>query len=114
MENKIDIAIEYMSENRSFKVGDLRLGANDLNEIEVAGWSNYLDLKNITKQIAFKELQEIKSIFSKMLEGSDNLKSFLIGKNIKYVLYYDDAGKASITICTEENGIIVWRGPVRD
>jgi len=56
METQIDIAIEYMSENRSFKVGDLRLGADGLNEVEVAGWSRYLDLKNITKQISFKEL----------------------------------------------------------
>jgi len=114
MENKIDIAVEFMKKNQTAKVGDLRLGANSLNEIEVAGWSNYSNLKNITKQIALKELQEIKDLFSEMVETSNKLKFFLIGKSIKHILYYDDAGKASITICTEEDGKIEWKVPVRD
>jgi hypothetical protein len=113
MQDRMDIAIEFMKEGKAFRVGDLRLGANNSNDIEVAGWSNYSSLKNITKPIAKNELEDIKTLFSEMLNESSKLRKFVDGKNIKFVLSYDDGGKGSIEICTEENGDLKWIMPLK-
>jgi hypothetical protein len=108
MQDRIDIAIEFMKDGKSFRVGDLMLGAGNSNEIEISGWSNYSSIKNITEDIARKELDEIKGIFSSMLSASSKLRDFTSEKKLKFILYYDDGGKGSIVICTEEDGYLQW------
>ena len=39
MENKIKIALEFLKDGQSFKVGDLRLGMNGSNTLTVTGFA---------------------------------------------------------------------------
>lgn len=108
MRDKIKIAIEFLKDKKSFLIGDLRLGVNKLGDVEVTGWSQYTDFRNLTKEKSLEELQEIKSLFYKMLKISPELVNFVKEKNITFGLYFDDYGKASIEICSERNGTIKW------
>jgi hypothetical protein len=109
MGNRIKAAIEFLKEGRYFKVDDIRLGINELGDIEVAGWSQYSNIENLTKAICLKELNETKSLFYKMLENSSELKRFIQEKGIEYSLYFNDNSKIFISICSEKNGILKWK-----
>lgn len=108
MEDRIKIAVELLKDKKPFKVGDIGFGINELDEIVITGWSNYINLANITKPIALQELQEIKLLFYKMVDISPDLKEFIKARDIKFELCYDDSGKVGILICSEKNNIITW------
>ena len=109
MRDRIKIAIEFLKDKKSFTVGDLRLGVNKSADIEVTGWSQYTNFRNLTKENSLEELQEIKSLFYDMLKISPELVNFIKGKDIVFNLYFDDYGKASIEICSEKDGNIWWK-----
>jgi hypothetical protein len=109
MENRIKTALEFLKDGQSFSVGDLRLSIDSYNCLVVTGWSQYSNLTNLTKKNSLQELQEIKSLFSEMIDSSAELKKFAEKRCIEYVLSFDDYGKASIDICTENNGILIWQ-----
>jgi len=113
MENKIKIALEFLKDGQSFTVGDLRLSMGDSNLLIVTSWSQYLNFSNLTKANSLRELTEIKNIFSDMIATSDDLKRFIVDKSIKYILCYDDGGKASIDICSEMDGVVKWEAELR-
>lgn len=106
--SRIKMAVEFLKEGKFFRVGDLRLGIDESGNIEVAGWSQFVNLESITKANCIVELGEIKALFHKMIEDSSDLKFFLQGKLVIYSLYFDDYGKASIAICSEEHGLVKW------
>ncbi len=108
MENRIKIALEFLKDGQSFSVGDLMLGIDSFNCLVVTGWSQYSNFTNLTKENSIQELEEIKSLFSKMLNSSAELKKFTEKKSIEYVLSFDDYGKVSINICSEKNGVLKW------
>lgn len=114
MHNRIKIAIEFLKDYQSFSVGNLRLSINELGDIEVTGWSQYTSLHNLTKIKALEELEQIKSLFTEMLSASSELIKFIEGRSIKYNLWFDDYGKASITICSERNNIVHWEINLED
>jgi hypothetical protein len=109
MENRIKIALEFLKEGQSFSVGDLRLGIDSYNCLVVTGWSQYSNFTNLTKRNSIQELEEMKSLFSEMLNSSAELKKFAEKKCIEYVLSFDDNGKASIDICSEKDGVLKWQ-----
>jgi hypothetical protein len=108
MFGKVKTAIEFLKDGQSFTVADLRLSIEENNTLRVTGWSQYIDFENLTTQQSIKELEEIKSLFKRMIEVSSDLRTFIEGKSIKYSLYFDDYGRASIPICSEENGLLKW------
>ena len=108
LNERIKTAIEFMKEGKSFLVGDLRFGTSELNEVKISGWSNYVNLRNIDRNIALKELMGIKSQFLASIESSPELETFIKDKVIEYVLFLDDYGKGSIQLVSEKNGIIKW------
>jgi len=109
MRDKIKIAIEFLKDKKSFLVGDLRLEANELGDIEITGWSQYTNFRNLTKENSLEELQGIKSLFYDKLKVSPELANFIKGKDIVFNLYFDDYGKASIEICSEKDSNICWK-----
>jgi len=109
MENRIKTTLKFLNDGQSFKIGDLRLGIENENILTVSGWSQYLDLSNLSKSICLEELAEIKRIGSDMIDSSNDLKSFRVNKSVKYILYYDDGGKTSIEICSEKDEVINWK-----
>src|SRR5258708_4065163 len=108
MNGRIKTAIEFLKEGKSFRVGDMRLGIDESGDIEVAGWSQFTNLENITQTTCTKELEEIKTLFTEMIEDSPELKEFIQGKSVLYSLYFDDYGKTWIAICSEKSGFIKW------
>ncbi len=108
MNKKLEIAIEFLKNGQSFTVDDLRLEIVDGNSFVVTGWSRYLNFSSLNKEKSIEELSEIKTVFSSMLETSNNLKDFISDKSIEYKLCFDDGGKASIDICSEKHGILKW------
>ena len=71
------------------------------------------NVKNITKTRALKELKETKELFKKMINTSNDLREFIEGREIEYVLSYN-YGMGSLEICSEKNGIIKWTNDVND
>jgi len=107
MENRIKIAVEFLKNGQSFMVGDLRLGIEKPGSVYVTGWSTYDNLENLTKQIALKELQEIKCVFQKMVDISPELKDFIGNNSIEYNLAFN-YGQGAIGVCSEKDGKIIW------
>lgn len=107
MENRIKMAVEFLKDGQSFKVGDLRLGVENPGSVYVTGWSTYNNLENLTKQIALKELQEIKGLFQKMVNASPELKEFIQYKSVEFNLAFD-YGQGAIGVCSEKDEKIVW------
>ena len=97
-----------MKDEKSFLVGDLRLGVNELDEIKISGWSKYIDLAKIDKKIALNELTQIKPRFLNMVQNTSELTTFIEGKVLEFVLFFDDYGKGSLQLVSEKNGIIKW------
>jgi hypothetical protein len=108
MQSRIKEAIEFLKDRESILVGDLRLSLNDAGAVQVTGWSNYTDFRNLNKQICSKELGDVKSVFSEMLASSEEFSAFIHDKPVEYYLDYDDYGKTSIGICSEINGYLIW------
>ena len=108
MEKRIKTALEFLKDGQSFTVGELRLDVEESGIIEVTGWSQFKNFSNLTKQQSLKELEEIKSLFYKMVDISIDLRNFIGGKSIKFNLYFDDYGKGSIGICSEKDGKVKW------
>lgn len=113
MEERIRTALEFLKDGQTFTVGDLRLGAENPGAIEVTGWSQYMNFANLTKQQCLRELEEIKTLFYKMVDASAELKDFIKDKSIAFNLYFDDYGKGSIGLCSEKNDIVNWEADIR-
>lgn len=111
---KLKIAIEFLKDGKSFPVEGLRFEIGDNNTFIVIGWSDYLNFENLTKKNSLIKLELIKDLFKYMCETSAELRDFIIGKEVVYQLYYDDAGKLSIPICLERSGIVKWEANIKD
>jgi|SRR6185312_13033446 len=109
MNDIILTVIELLKSGHPCSIGDIQLDTNKLGEITITGFSKYNNLKNITKEIALKELGETKSIYIGMVEVSNEMKIFTQGRPVIFNLNYDDAGKTSLLICSEKNGLIDWK-----
>lgn len=113
MEDRIKTAVEFLKDGQSFKVGDLRLGVEKPGGVYVTGWSAYNNLENLTKQIALKELQEIKDLFQKMVDISPELKVFIEDRSIEFNLAFDYA-QGAIGVCSEKEGKIIWEADLTE
>ncbi len=114
MRDQIEIAVKFLKENKSYKVGDLRLWISQESVIEVTGYSNYIYFENLTRLNCLQELKEIKDLFSKMIAASNDLKKFVSGRSIVYNLDFDSYGKAGAAICTEKNGLVIWLAELKN
>lgn len=108
MKERIKTAVEFLRDGQSVKVGNLRLGMDSKHEMYVTGWSHYLNIENLKKHNALKELDEIKNLFGQMLQSSEELKRFILDKQITYNLAFDYR-MGAIGICSEKNGKIEWK-----
>lgn len=105
--NRIKNALILIKSGHPMKVGDLTLSNQNKNDFSVIGWTNTIDLKNVTKDSAIKELSDIKNMFNEMLSISEDLLQFVKMKKITYSLVFD-YGSGGIGICEEENDQIKW------
>lgn len=105
--DRIQLAIDCLKEGQTFIVEGLKFELEEKNFI-VIGWSEYLNLSSLTKETSLEELNRVKTLFSDMVDSSLAFEKFMIDKTIEYRLYYDDAGKASIPICSEKHNVISW------
>jgi hypothetical protein len=76
---RIKTAIEFLKDGQSFSIGDLRLGI-ERNIIIVIGWSQYLNIENLASNQALKELDEIKTLFKRIVDVSQELRKFIVDK----------------------------------
>ena len=106
--SRIKSAIPLLMEGHYFKVGELTLGHHEYKQFTVAGATHNNYLENVTKQSAEAELQDIKALFSKMVNAAPELNDFILDKQIEYSLW-SDYGKGSIEICSEKDGQIKWK-----
>lgn len=113
MEERIRTALEFLKDCQSFKVGELRLGAGKQGVIEVAGWTQYTNFANLTKQQSLRELEEIKTLFYKMVNASPDLKDYIKDKSAEFNLYFDDYGKGSIELCSEKEKVVTWEADIK-
>jgi hypothetical protein len=110
--NRIKTAIEFLKDGFPFKVGELYLGISDNNCINVTGASKFIHMENINKEEAIKELDEIKSLFGKMISASEELKNFISDKQIKFNLDFD-YGMGDVRICSEMHGLLKWEADIK-
>jgi hypothetical protein len=105
---RISIAIEIIDAGEVFNVNGLQFQKRD-QMLLVSGWSNYVLIQNIDRDIASKELHAIKDTFHSLLSEFQELKDYIGQFSINYALLYDDNGKCSITICEERGNSIIWK-----
>ncbi len=106
-EKQIKTAIEFLKIGQSFRIENLRLGVENSKTLYITGWSNYSYIENLTKEIALRELQEIKVMFKKILAISKELRDFIEDKSFEYNLAFN-YGQGSIGICSEKKGKVTW------
>ena len=106
--SRLTAAIECLKEGQHFRFGDFLLYLKDTNTVIVMGWTRFAHLENLTKGLATNELTDVKQGFSQMALASNELTEFINEKTLVYALGYD-TGKASVEICHEKAGQIVWR-----
>jgi hypothetical protein len=112
LQHRIINAIFLLEDGHSLKVGDLLFDSTGKNHISVTGWTRNQTLSSLTKETAMSELNEIKTLFNKMAEVSNELNNFLKERNIEYCLDFD-YGTGAIGICKEINGEIIWETDLR-
>lgn len=61
--------------------GDLTLSSKDKFHLTVTGWTINTNVESITKISAFKELEETKYLFTKMINVSQDLSDFKVLKS---------------------------------
>lgn len=103
---KIEVAVKLLKNGQSYNFGNIRLGIEKPNCIFITGWTQYSTLHYLNKQIALRELENVKNMFSKLVDLSTELKNFAEGKEIEYNLAYS-YGMGSIGICSEKEGTIL-------
>ena len=107
LKHRIRTALVLLADGHSLKVGDLTFGCKDKKHFSVTGWTNNNLLENVTRQSALTELNGIKSLFSKMVNVSNELYEFTKDKQIEYYLGYD-YGMGGLGICYEKDGQVIW------
>lgn len=100
-------AIDIIESGEVFSINEIQFVKRD-NILLVSGSSNYISINSINKDIAIKELQSIKDVFYSLLDEWEDFKNYTKKISVDFVLFYDDNGKCSITICEEKNNIIFW------
>jgi hypothetical protein len=113
LKHRIRNAIEFLQDGISFKVGALTFSAKDKGSFSVTGWTIKNDLKNVTKQSALNEMNEIKSLFLKMVQVSPEFSVFVDQRQIEFNLGYD-YGMGGIGICSEIDGKIKWETEIKE
>ena len=113
LRHRIKNALILLADGHSLNVGDLTFGCKNKNHFSVSGWTNNNLLENVTKQSALSELKDIKSLFSKMVDASNELSEFIKDKQIEYYLGYD-YGMGGLGICYEKNGQMIWETELRE
>ena len=108
MRERIRTALNFLKDGQSFTVGELRLAVEGPKLISVTGWSQLKSFENLNKQRCLDELEEIKGLFHKMMESSQELEGFMKNKSVQFILCFDDYGKVSIGLCSEMNGKVKW------
>lgn len=108
LQQRIRNALIIITDNKPFKVGDLIFNSKDDNHIEVIGLTVKNTIESLTNEFVLIELQEIKTLFSKMVNISIDLESFIKNRQIKYSLIFN-YGMGSLEICSETNGIVEWQ-----
>ena len=110
--DRIKTVVDFLKDGQSFSVEDLRLGVEG-RTITVTGWSQYTNIRDLTKNRSLKELEEIKTLFLRMVDISKELRTFILNKEIEFNLYFDDYGKGSIIVCSEKQGAVKWEMELR-
>lgn len=113
MKERIRTALEFLKDGQSFTVGQLMLQEEKSGVLEVMGWSQYINFANLTKLNCLVELQEIKALFFEMVDASSELKDYLIDKYKVFTLCFDDDGKCSIRLCSEQDKKIIWEVDIK-
>lgn len=89
------------------------MGVEKPGSVFVTGWSTFNNLENLTRQIALKELQEIKSLFQKMVDISPELKEFTKDKIVEFNLVFD-YGEGAIGVFSEKGGVVKWEVDLKE
>ena len=113
LKHRVKSALTLIADGHSFKVGDLTFSCKDKTHSSVSGWTNNNLLENVTRQSALTELQDIKSLFLKMVDASSDLSEFIKDKQIEYYLDYD-YGTGGIGLCHEKGGQVIWEKELRE
>ena len=105
MDDRVKTAVDFLKDGHFFVVNGLKLDIDNSGNLIVVGWLN--NISNINKAMALAELESIKSMFWEMINDSNDLREFSIGKDIIFKLAYS-YGMGAIGVCEEIDGVINW------
>ena len=103
---RFEIALEMLNEGDYIIYDKIGFQIND-NKVKIYVWSDYINLENITKDIAMRDLNNAKTRLADILDKSKGLSDILKDKEFIYSVNLDE-GKSGINICEEEKGSIKW------
>jgi hypothetical protein len=107
LQHRIKNALIILAEKHPFKVGDLTFYSKDEKHISITGWTTKNSIESLTIGNVAEELEEIKKLFLKMVNISNELLNFIKNREVEYCLDFD-YGMGSLEICTESKGEIKW------
>jgi hypothetical protein len=86
LQPRIKAALEIIEDGHAFRIGNLQLSKVDISTVAVTGWTQYDDLRNLTKSIVMEELDLLKQDFNELVLASIELKEFFKDKIIEHNL----------------------------
>ncbi|HET8656948.1 MAG TPA: hypothetical protein VFL93_15595 [Longimicrobiaceae bacterium] len=104
---RIRASVEFVGDGPSLRVGDLRLGMNEADELCVTGVSRARALRSLTKERALRELRKIREVFDAMVAVSPELRQFVQEYSVRCKLALETE-EGAIGICTEKDGAVQW------
>ena len=108
--NKIREQIWRIANGIPFRMNNMTIRTTDSGKLLVTGWTETMNFKNISKEQILQELEELKSSFANLSKSFNDLND-IVKRNhltIEFHMAYDDAGKASIGLCSELEGKVNW------
>ncbi|MEI6584021.1 MAG: hypothetical protein WCO43_10575 [Chitinophagia bacterium] len=109
---RLETAVKFLMDKLPFKVGDIYLGIDERDFLNITVASRSSALGNITKLSAQEELEDGKRLFNEMIRVSNEFRLFTIKQKIKFNLDFD-YGMGDLRICSEIDGIIYWHYDVK-
>ena len=102
--------IVLISDGVPFKLGNMTIRTTDSGLLVATGYTNTIHFENISKSTVLRELENLKISFTDLCEDFHELEDLVKRRNqaIEFHMAYDDAGKTSISLCSEINEKVQW------
>jgi len=110
LQRRLIDAIGVLEIGHSIDINGLTLFVKKSKYINVIGWSEFKDLKQLTNQFALNELEDIKTVFNNMRNVVPEFSDYIKDLEVRYQLCGIPVMGLYNIVCQEIDSEITWGG----